>query len=53
MLGIDAAVAEMETKWSGALSLLNNSSSTRKVDFYNRLAKMSRVCRMALFEFAL
>ncbi|OAQ28346.1 hypothetical protein K457DRAFT_20286 [Linnemannia elongata AG-77] len=42
MLGIDAAVAEMETKWSGALSLLKNSSSTRKVDVYNRLAKMSR-----------
>ncbi|KAF9298314.1 hypothetical protein BGZ88_007159 [Linnemannia elongata] len=42
MLGIDAAVAEMETKWSSALSLLKNSSSTRKVDVYNRLAKMSR-----------
>lgn len=53
MLGTDATVAGMEAKWSGALSRLKNSSSKRKVDTYNRLAKMSRVDRRALFESAL
>ncbi|KAF9339675.1 hypothetical protein BGZ91_005127 [Linnemannia elongata] len=53
MLGTDATVAGMETKWSGALSRLKNSSSKRKVDTYNRLAKMSREDRRALFESAL
>ncbi|KAF9156255.1 hypothetical protein BG015_006473 [Linnemannia schmuckeri] len=53
MLGTDATVEGLETKWSGALSRLKNSSSKRKVETYNRLAKMTRVDRRALFESAL
>ncbi|KAF8948964.1 hypothetical protein BGZ47_000639 [Haplosporangium gracile] len=53
MLGTDTTVEGMEIKWSGALSRLKNSSSKRKVDTYNRLAKMSRVDRRVLFESAL
>ncbi|KAF9128021.1 hypothetical protein BGW39_005427 [Mortierella sp. 14UC] len=53
MLGTDATVEGMESKWSGALSRLKNSSSKRKVDSYNRLVKTSRVDRKALFESAL
>ncbi|KAF9547871.1 hypothetical protein EC957_007598 [Mortierella hygrophila] len=52
MLGTDTTVAGMETKWSGALSRLKNSSLKRKVDTYNCLAKMSRLDRRALFESA-